>query len=108
MKKPYRWEVGDDNVTRHYFDGKEVEPNEYRRLVFAWEREHRNDDVDTRGDRPKGVYITKQFPAGIYHPQLAIHPKQKTNGDPAARYTSFKDLERKAAALGMNCNRESR
>jgi hypothetical protein len=105
-RKPYRQEFQDDGSVHYFVHNERVDHLDYVKCAFAWDRAHR--PADTRGDRPAGVYIAKQFRDGIYHPQLATHPKQKGNGDPRARYTSFKDLERKAAALGMNCNHESR
>lgn len=103
--KPYHYEIQPNGDWHYFVDGQRVEHRQYVAATMAWEREHAQED--TRGEKAKGVYIAKQFRDGVYHPQLAIHPKQKDNGDPRARYTSFRDLERKAAALGMNCNNES-
>ena len=56
-----------------------------------------------RGARAKGVYISKTFTGkGVRHPQLASSPWDES---PAAYFTSYKDLEQKAAAQGMTCNR---
>ncbi len=57
-----------------------------------------------RTDRPrnKSAYVGKQFAGkGIRHPQLAKSPWDES---PDAYFTSFKDLEQKAAAQGMSCN----
>lgn len=59
--------------------------------------EHRRTDRD----KPKGAYIAQQFPDGIRHPQLASSP---WDNSPASKFYSFKDLDQKAAALGMAGN----
>lgn len=55
-----------------------------------------------RTDKPRSAYITKTFPGdGIRNAQLANSP---WDNSPAAHFTSFRDLESKAAARGMVVN----
>ena len=56
-----------------------------------------------RGTKSRGIYIAQQFRGdGVRNAQLAKSP---WDNSPACHFTSFRDLERKAAAQGMVVNR---
>jgi hypothetical protein len=100
--KPYHFEIQDDGSWKYFVAGQEVEIYEYRRAVAALEHERKQEADRTRGEQAKGVYIGWSSPDGVRHPQLA---KTIWDNSPGSKFYSFKDLDRKAAAMGMVGNR---
>lgn len=99
--KPYRMEI-DDNGDWHYFiNDKPCDLYDYRQAVIVHDhaiKEHYAKLREERLSKPLGIYIGATFPAGVRHPQLASSPWDNSDN---AKFFSFKDLDNKAAAMGM-------